>query len=508
MSPQKRHKRSSHSGVTTALVSVFSLAVLIPFTLFAAGVICFQTLTLTLPGVYVDDLDVGLLSIDDTSRLINQEWNINRQIKVMAPDDPSAVEWLTPLELGLWIDPEATAQEAYKIGRSSRPLDDIKSALRGDRQIVSPVLYFNESIARETLTAFEERFSLQAKDASLSFTDGAWVASPSEAGQQLDIEAVLSQLNQHTFEILQKESLILHLEPVSPKIQDLTPILGEIESILQQEIRLEAYDAITDETFVWSIPTDIKREWVHVDPETFSVFLDFNDQNIEQILSLWETDLGNGRFLQRPDDMSMIAQHWNDNQAYQTPILHAPSTYSVKPGESLWSISLKIGMPLWYILDANPGVSINDLAAGTTLDIPSKNVLLPLPPIQNKRIVVDISEQRMTVYENGKVIRSHIISTGIADSPTMAGVFQVQTHEINAYASNWDLYMPHFMGIYEAWPGFMNGIHGLPRLSNGQRLWAGNLGSPVSYGCIVMDLSAAEALYYWAEPGVIVEITR
>jgi lipoprotein-anchoring transpeptidase ErfK/SrfK len=52
----------------------------------------------------------------------------------------------------------------------------------------------------------------------------------------------------------------------------------------------------------------------------------------------------------------------------------------------------------------------------------------------------------------------------------------------------------------------MNGIHGLPTLSNGRRLWAGNLGRPVSYGCIILDLPAAEWLYDWAQNGVVVEI--
>jgi len=64
------------------------------------------------------------------------------------------------------------------------------------------------------------------------------------------------------------------------------------------------------------------------------------------------------------------------------------------------------------------------------------------------------------------------------------------------------------MGIYEAWPDFMNGIHGLPLLSNGQRLWANALGSPASYGCIILDLAAAEDLYTWADPGVVVESTH
>jgi lipoprotein-anchoring transpeptidase ErfK/SrfK len=76
----------------------------------------------------------------------------------------------------------------------------------------------------------------------------------------------------------------------------------------------------------------------------------------------------------------------------------------------------------------------------------------------------------------------------------------------NAYASVWDLHMPDFLGIYEAWPGFMNGIHGLPTLSGGRRLWADILGRPASYGCIILDLDDAAWLYNWAENGVVVEI--
>jgi len=48
----------------------------------------------------------------------------------------------------------------------------------------------------------------------------------------------------------------------------------------------------------------------------------------------------------------------------------------------------------------------------------------------------------------------------------------------------------------------------LPMLSNGQRLWASVLGQPASYGCIILNLEAAEWLYEWAEDGVVVEIVR
>ena len=159
------------------------------------------------------------------------------------------------------------------------------------------------------------------------------------------------------------------------------------------------------------------------------------------------------------------------------------------------------------ILRANPDVDPDALLIGAELVVPSKDELLPIPIIPNKRIVLSINKQRMWIYENGERIRTFVISTGIDRSPTQPGVFQVQSHKKNAYASVWDLHMPHFLGVYEAWPGFMNGIHGLPTLSSGQRLWANILGRPASYGCIILDLGAAKWLYEWAEEGVIVEIT-
>ena len=62
-----------------------------------------------------------------------------------------------------------------------------------------------------------------------------------------------------------------------------------------------------------------------------------------------------------------------------------------------------------------------------------------------------------------------------------------------------------WLGIY--WAGSTeNGIHALPILSNGQRLWAGDLGTPVSYGCVVLGTEEARMLYAWAEVGTPVVI--
>jgi hypothetical protein len=65
--------------------------------------------------------------------------------------------------------------------------------------------------------------------------------------------------------------------------------------------------------------------------------------------------------------------------------------------------------------------------------------------------------------------------------------------------------MPNWLGIY--WAGSLeNGIHALPILSNGQRLWDGYLGTRVSFGCVILGIADAQTLYDWADVGTPVVI--
>jgi LysM repeat protein len=503
---QKR-TRSRKISPATFWVSLAAILVILPLLFVSTVIIYFQVNQLNLPGVFIYDEPVGLASYQQTSTKINAEWNLNRRINLICKSDPSISYWFSPAELGLWVDPQGTADAAYAVGRGSEPFKEINAALEGEPHVVYPVLYFDEAIAKETLSKIEAELAVQSKDAQVAFQDGKWIAVPGSEGREVDIDRTISELYENAFNILLTGTASLAVSYPSPTITDLTPVLNEIEQVISQEMKLSAYDPIEDESFYWSVPTEVKQNWISVNKNDYSVSMTFNEDDIASLIEAWEDELGQGRSFKN-DQPETIVEGWREGKTTQLILQHDPTTYEVKPGETLWSISLKLGMPMYHIMEANEGLSTNNVSAGMILDIPSKNILLPLPVVSNKRIVVDISEQRMTVYENGEVRNTYIVSTGVSNSPTMPGIFQVQSHEINAYASNWDLYMPHFMGIYEAWPGFMNGIHGLPLLSSGQRLWASTLGSPASYGCIILDLAAAEDLYYWADPGVVVEIVR
>ncbi|MGB0843240.1 MAG: L,D-transpeptidase [Alphaproteobacteria bacterium] len=98
-------------------------------------------------------------------------------------------------------------------------------------------------------------------------------------------------------------------------------------------------------------------------------------------------------------------------------------------------------------------------------------------------IKVDLSDQRMRVYEKGRLKRTWKISGGTSKYPTPKGKFSPTRMYWMFYATNWNrTEMPHsifFKGAYA--------IHG----TNAQS----KLGSPASHGCVRLSKSNAFTLY-------------
>ncbi len=143
-------------------------------------------------------------------------------------------------------------------------------------------------------------------------------------------------------------------------------------------------------------------------------------------------------------------------------------------------------------------VSLMDVSPGLLNDGSSP------PSAAGKYILVSISEQHLTAYENGQLVYSFVASTGMHNG-TRAGTFSVLDKIPNAYGSTWDIWMPDWMGIYYS-GGLENGIHALPILPGGDRLWSGFLGTPISFGCVVLGVDEALQLYNWADIGTPVKI--
>ena len=136
---------------------------------------------------------------------------------------------------------------------------------------------------------------------------------------------------------------------------------------------------------------------------------------------------------------------------------------------------------------------------------PTPRPVQPSRAVSGKRIEVNITQQRMYVWQGDTLLYQWVCSTGEPGRPTAPGHFSIQNKIPEAWASTWSLRMPYWLGIYYAGP-LQNGIHALPILPSGQTLWAGYLGVPVSYGCVILSTENARTLYNWAEVGTPVWI--
>ncbi len=185
--------------------------------------------------------------------------------------------------------------------------------------------------------------------------------------------------------------------------------------------------------------------------------------------------------------------------------------YVVKAGDTLGNIAARYGTSVGAIVKANGIANPNRIWVGMKLTIPgagSSGGSTPSYSGQASKFVVSISQQHCWLYQGGAVIGSWACSTRRRVSPTVPGSYRIQSKFAKAYGSAWNIWMPYWLGIY--WAGSTeNGIHGMPwNASSGAATWPGLVGTPITYGCVMLNDAAAKMLYNMAWIGMPVIIQR
>lgn len=475
-------------GVVTAIVGVLAMVGMMFVLTLSSGRV--------LPGVQVAGIPVGNLSVEDATA------QLAAQFGAITVRDGERNWRIAAADLGIIVDSAATAANAARYGRGE---GSVMLGFFGGAS-VAPVFRLDSARATTGLQALAKMVELPARNASVRMENSQPVAVPSSVGRQLNIADTLARLSQGGA-AFNANGLELSMTTTYPSVTDASGLVEKARALLSSPLTINAFNAVTNKSRVWAIPPETWTNWLTTENTAAGLNFSVDVNGLTSYLNGKAPELGASETLKIPESVAAVQKAIAaQNPTVNVRVYNQPVRYTIVPGDTLGGLSWKFGIQMFRIQKANPGVNIDALSPGQVITLPSKDDLLPLPVVFNKRIVVSITRQRMWVYENGTVKWEWSASTGIPSSPTLPGIYQVQSHDGTAYAGNWNLYMPYFMSIYEAVPGFYNGIHGFPSRGGSQILWEGSLGREVTYGCILLSTTNARQLYEWAQDGVVTEI--
>lgn len=120
-----------------------------------------------------------------------------------------------------------------------------------------------------------------------------------------------------------------------------------------------------------------------------------------------------------------------------------------------------------------------------------------------KYIDINLTEQKLTAYQNGSIDNEFLISSGVARYPTPQGDFAV-TAKIPVKDYEWS-YGEEHPDNYDI-KDVPNNLRFLPTYYLHNAYWHNNFGHPMSHGCVNINLENSAWIYNWADVGTPVLI--
>jgi LysM repeat protein len=188
------------------------------------------------------------------------------------------------------------------------------------------------------------------------------------------------------------------------------------------------------------------------------------------------------------------------------PAYNGPTTiHVVERGQELGLIARGYGVSIDDILAVNSIDNPDLIYAGQELVIPAAGAYEPTAadappaPLANGRsLLVSVSQQRIYAYQDGQFVHSHLVSTGLPDTPTVLGDYHVYVKYVADDMQGDDYFLPQVPYVMYFYQGY--GIHGT--------YWHNAFGRPMSHGCVNLPVHEAEWFFNFAEVGTLVRVIQ
>ena len=223
------------------------------------------------PSVHIGGVDVSGLNPSQAGAKLTQAFDYPQHGRIFIQDGPQSWK-VTPAELGLFLDPEASAQRAYQLGRGGNILENLTTQLANNRSPVNlaPVLVFDQRMAQNYLLKLAAQINKPLIETNLGLNGLDVVIRSGQTGREVDIQASLEKLSAQV-QSLSDGVVPLVVKETPPLVGDVSAQADLARTILSQPLTLALPDDQPDKNKMgpWTI-----------DQKTLAAML-----NVEQVKS-------------------------------------------------------------------------------------------------------------------------------------------------------------------------------------------------------------------------------
>jgi len=206
------------------------------------------------PGVQVGGVDVGGLTPASAAARVTQEFSYPQSGKILLQDGGQS--WLvSPGQLGLYLDPETSALNAYRVGRSGgmfRRLRNQYSAYAAGEQL-PPALIFDQRVTYLVLEGLGKQINKPVVEATLQVQGMDVLVQAGQTGRELDLPASLALVSAQV-QMLQDGIVPLVVRETPPAILDASAQAEVARKILSAPLTIGVPDGETGGP--WTIEPD------------------------------------------------------------------------------------------------------------------------------------------------------------------------------------------------------------------------------------------------------------
>ncbi len=233
-----------------ALVFLLALATLFVILLF--GFIFFEIVYAfhILPNVSIWNVDLSGLSIDEATAALDTGLASKFNSAKIELTDGTHTWYANPIDLGLRLDPRATAQVALDTAQGDVSAQ-LNIALSGVD--LAPRVVFDPLAARAFLTRLAQQINSEPVDAGLQLDGLKVLATPSQIGRVLDVDSTIAKLSDMAHSIERSPRLELPIVSRAPQIADASQVAARLQNVLNTNFTLDLDNASPGEPTSWDL---------------------------------------------------------------------------------------------------------------------------------------------------------------------------------------------------------------------------------------------------------------